>query len=51
MWLPVFDPFYFYFVTIGDDLSISQEHCMSCRGSGVVEGIKDVKVTIPEGLL
>jgi molecular chaperone DnaJ len=28
----------------------SQEHCTSCGGSGVVEGIKDVKVTIPEGL-
>ncbi|KAG5222366.1 hypothetical protein OIU76_002033 [Salix suchowensis] len=29
---------------------IIKEHCMSCRGSGVVEGIKDVKVTIPEGV-
>lgn len=29
---------------------IIKEHCTSCRGSGVVEGIKDVKVTIPEGV-
>lgn len=29
---------------------IIEEHCMSCRGSGVVEGIKEVKVTIPAGV-
>lgn len=29
---------------------IIQECCMSCRGSGVVEGIKEVKVTIPAGV-
>ncbi|KAJ6919802.1 chaperone protein dnaJ 1 [Populus alba x Populus x berolinensis] len=27
---------------------IIKEHCMSCRGSGVVEGIKDVKVWVLE---
>ncbi|XP_060673142.1 chaperone protein dnaJ 1, mitochondrial isoform X2 [Ziziphus jujuba] len=29
---------------------IIKELCMSCRGSGVVEGVKDVKVTIPAGV-
>ncbi|KAK0576616.1 hypothetical protein LWI29_020582 [Acer saccharum] len=27
-----------------------KESCMSCRGSGVVEGVKEVKVTIPAGV-
>ncbi|TXG52716.1 hypothetical protein EZV62_021885 [Acer yangbiense] len=27
-----------------------KESCMSCRGSGVVEGVKEVKVTIPAGM-
>lgn len=26
-----------------------QEYCISCQGSGVVEGVKEVKVTIPAG--
>lgn len=35
-----------------DSLSFHfQELCMSCRGSGIVEGVKDVKVTIPAGWL
>ncbi|XP_022773110.1 chaperone protein dnaJ 1, mitochondrial-like isoform X1 [Durio zibethinus] len=29
---------------------IIKEHCMSCQGSGVVEGVKEVKVTIPAGV-
>ncbi|KAF3445975.1 hypothetical protein FNV43_RR11152 [Rhamnella rubrinervis] len=29
---------------------IIKEHCMSCGGSGVVEGVKEVKVTIPAGV-
>ncbi|CAI0447919.1 unnamed protein product [Linum tenue] len=29
---------------------IIKGHCKSCRGSGVVEGIKEVKVTIPAGV-
>ncbi|XP_044511148.1 chaperone protein dnaJ 1, mitochondrial isoform X3 [Mangifera indica] len=29
---------------------IIKEHCISCRGSGVVDGIKEVKVTIPAGV-
>ncbi|CAK7347209.1 unnamed protein product [Dovyalis caffra] len=29
---------------------IIKEQCMSCKGSGVVKGIKEVKVTIPEGV-
>jgi len=28
-----------------------QEFCLSCGGSGVIEGIKEVKVTIPAGKL
>lgn len=32
-------------------LLIIQEHCTSCKGSGVVDGIKEVKVTIPAGLI
>lgn len=28
-----------------------QEFCLSCGGSGVIEGIKEVKVTIPAGNL
>ncbi|KAG6648795.1 hypothetical protein CIPAW_07G169800 [Carya illinoinensis] len=27
-----------------------KEYCMSCKGSGVVEGVKEVKVTIPAGV-
>ncbi|XP_061354805.1 chaperone protein dnaJ 1, mitochondrial-like, partial [Gastrolobium bilobum] len=30
---------------------IIKDFCMSCRGSGVVEGIKEIKVTIPSGNL
>ncbi|KAH9756391.1 Chaperone protein dnaJ 1 [Citrus sinensis] len=26
---------------------IIKEHCMTCKGSGVVDGVKEVKVTIP----
>ncbi|MBA0747309.1 hypothetical protein Gogos_004232, partial [Gossypium gossypioides] len=26
------------------------EYCMSCQGSGVVEGVKEIKVTIPAGV-
>lgn len=29
---------------------IIKEHCMACRGAGVVEGVKDVRVTIPAGV-
>ncbi|GKV33623.1 hypothetical protein SLEP1_g42105 [Rubroshorea leprosula] len=29
---------------------IIKEYCMSCRGSGVVEGVKKVKVSIPAGM-
>lgn len=29
---------------------IIKEYCMSCQGSGVVEGVKEVKVTIPAGV-
>ncbi|XAR62114.1 hypothetical protein NMG60_11016738 [Bertholletia excelsa] len=29
---------------------IIKEYCMECRGSGVVEGVKEVKVTIPAGM-
>nr|POF06148.1 chaperone protein dnaj 1, mitochondrial [Quercus suber] len=29
---------------------IIKEHCMSCRGSGTVEGVKEIKVTIPAGV-
>ncbi|KAJ4701405.1 putative Chaperone protein DNAj [Melia azedarach] len=29
---------------------IIKEYCMSCRGSGVVDGIKEVQVTIPAGV-
>eukprot|EP00257_Ricinus_communis_P013930 XP_015571491.1 chaperone protein dnaJ 1, mitochondrial isoform X1 [Ricinus communis] len=29
---------------------IIEEYCMSCRGSGVVEGVKEVKVTVPAGI-
>ncbi|XP_044474802.1 chaperone protein dnaJ 1, mitochondrial-like isoform X2 [Mangifera indica] len=29
---------------------IIKEYCISCKGSGVVDGIKDVKVTIPAGV-
>lgn len=29
---------------------IIKEHCTSCKGSGVVDGIKEVKVTIPAGV-
>ncbi|KAK9270884.1 hypothetical protein L1049_026470 [Liquidambar formosana] len=29
---------------------IIKEYCMSCRGSGVVEGVKEVKVSIPAGV-
>ncbi|KAK7275811.1 hypothetical protein RIF29_16935 [Crotalaria pallida] len=29
---------------------VIKDFCMSCRGSGVVEGIKEVKVTIPAGV-
>ncbi|XP_031406758.1 chaperone protein dnaJ 1, mitochondrial isoform X2 [Punica granatum] len=29
---------------------IVKENCMSCKGSGLVEGIKEVKVTIPAGV-
>lgn len=29
---------------------IVKEHCMSCRGSGTVEGVKEIKVTIPAGV-
>ena len=28
---------------------VVQEHCTTCRGSGVVEGVKDVEVVIPAG--
>ncbi|WRX30358.1 Heat shock protein DnaJ [Theobroma cacao] len=28
---------------------IIEEYCISCQGSGVVEGVKEVKVTIPAG--
>ncbi|XP_021284477.1 chaperone protein dnaJ 1, mitochondrial isoform X2 [Herrania umbratica] len=27
-----------------------EEYCLSCEGSGVVEGVKEVKVTIPAGV-
>ncbi|KAK9215963.1 hypothetical protein WN944_007970 [Citrus x changshan-huyou] len=30
---------------------IIKEHCMTCKGSGVVDGVKEVKVTIPAGLI
>ncbi|KAL5558561.1 hypothetical protein UlMin_034772 [Ulmus minor] len=29
---------------------IIKEYCMSCKGSGVVEGVKEVNVTIPAGV-
>nr|KJB64202.1 hypothetical protein B456_010G036800 [Gossypium raimondii] len=29
---------------------IIKEYCMSCQGSGVVEGVKEIKVTIPAGV-
>ncbi|KAJ0024562.1 hypothetical protein Pint_08412 [Pistacia integerrima] len=29
---------------------IIKEHCISCRGSGVVDGVKEVKLTIPAGV-
>ncbi|KAG9450758.1 hypothetical protein H6P81_010723 [Aristolochia fimbriata] len=29
---------------------VIKEYCFTCKGSGVVEGVKDVKVTIPEGV-
>ncbi|GLT79872.1 hypothetical protein SLA2020_513430 [Shorea laevis] len=29
---------------------IITEYCMPCRGSGVVEGVKEVKVSIPAGV-
>ncbi|XP_010259144.1 PREDICTED: chaperone protein dnaJ 1, mitochondrial isoform X2 [Nelumbo nucifera] len=29
---------------------IIKEYCTTCRGSGVVEGVKEVKVTIPAGV-
>ncbi|XP_022768387.1 chaperone protein dnaJ 1, mitochondrial-like isoform X2 [Durio zibethinus] len=29
---------------------IIKEYCMSCQGSGVVEGVKEVKVTLPAGV-
>ncbi|MCI02899.1 chaperone protein dnaJ mitochondrial-like, partial [Trifolium medium] len=29
---------------------IIKEFCLSCGGSGVIEGIKEVKVTIPAGV-
>ncbi|XP_057974122.1 chaperone protein dnaJ 1, mitochondrial isoform X2 [Malania oleifera] len=29
---------------------IIKEYCVECRGSGVVEGVKEVEVTIPEGV-
>ncbi|GMY07009.1 chaperone protein dnaJ 1, mitochondrial isoform X1 [Fagus crenata] len=29
---------------------IIKEYCMSCRGSGMVEGVKEIKVTIPAGV-
>ncbi|XP_077214325.1 DNAJ heat shock family protein isoform X2 [Tasmannia lanceolata] len=29
---------------------IIKEYCLSCKGSGVVEGLKEVKVTIPAGI-
>ncbi|KAK4276851.1 hypothetical protein QN277_014955 [Acacia crassicarpa] len=29
---------------------VIKDHCKSCGGSGVVEGIKDVKVTVPAGV-
>ncbi|KAG4194090.1 hypothetical protein ERO13_A06G032676v2 [Gossypium hirsutum] len=29
---------------------IIKEHCMSCQGSGFVEGVKEIKVTIPAGV-
>ncbi|RVW17805.1 Chaperone protein dnaJ 1, mitochondrial [Vitis vinifera] len=29
---------------------IVKEHCTTCRGSGVVEGVKDVEVVIPAGV-
>ncbi|EOY15360.1 Chaperone protein DNAj, putative isoform 1 [Theobroma cacao] len=29
---------------------IIEEYCISCQGSGVVEGVKEVKVTIPAGV-
>uniref|UniRef100_A0A5B6Z222 Chaperone protein dnaJ 1, mitochondrial n=1 Tax=Davidia involucrata TaxID=16924 RepID=A0A5B6Z222_DAVIN len=29
---------------------IVKEYCMACKGSGVVEGVKEVKVTIPAGV-
>lgn len=32
-------------------LAFEQENCKLCKGSGVVEGIKEVKVTIPGGVL
>lgn len=32
-------------------LHLVQDYCMSCKGSGAVNGIMDVKVTIPAGLI
>ncbi|PON55442.1 Terminal organelle assembly protein [Trema orientale] len=29
---------------------VIKEYCMSCKGSGVVEGVREVKVTIPAGV-
>ncbi|XVE95231.1 hypothetical protein REPUB_Repub02eG0078200 [Reevesia pubescens] len=29
---------------------ITKDYCRSCQGSGVVEGVKEVKVTIPAGV-
>ncbi|ESR47136.1 Chaperone protein dnaJ 1 [Citrus sinensis] len=29
---------------------IIKDHCMTCKGSGVVDGVKEVKVTIPAGV-
>lgn len=29
---------------------IVKEHCTTCRGSGVVEGVKDIEVVIPAGV-
>ncbi|XP_024022976.1 chaperone protein dnaJ 1, mitochondrial isoform X2 [Morus notabilis] len=29
---------------------VIKEYCMSCKGSGVVEGVREVKVTIPPGV-